>query len=131
MPESSGSTLRMLIDERTYLIRPGCMDAYLARHRKIALPLMREYLGDPLAYFTSAEGELNQFVHLWAYNDVADREQRRTRMYNDVRWLSYREDTARSGWVLHQSNRLLQLLDGIGLCDELARNHRVSLLSSA
>lgn len=104
----------MLVDERTYQIRPGCLDLYLARHREIALPLMRDYLGEPLAYFASIDGELNQFVHLWAYESAADREQRRGRMYADPRWLEYREDTGRTGWVLHQSNRLLRLLPGVG-----------------
>lgn len=109
----------MLVDERTYQIRPGCMGLYLARHREIALPLMRDYLGEPLAYFTTVEGELNQFVHLWAYRDAADREARRTRMYADPRWLAYREDTGQTGWVLHQSNRLMTLLDFAGQLNRL------------
>jgi hypothetical protein len=110
----------MLLDERTYQIRPGCMAAYLARHREIALPLMRHYLGEPLAYFTSVEGELNQFVHLWLYRDAADREQRRGRMYADPRWLAYREDTGATGWVLHQRNRLLQSISDVGRLGELS-----------
>lgn len=104
----------MLIDERTYLIRPGCLGSYLARHFEIALPLMRTHLGEPLAYFTSTEGELDQFVHLWRYDDLADREQRRARMYADPRWLVYREDTGRTGWVLRQWNRLLESVPGAG-----------------
>ena len=43
----------MLVDERTYVIRPGCLQRYLARHFEVALPLMRDYLGEPLAYFTT------------------------------------------------------------------------------
>lgn len=104
----------MLVDERTYVIRPGCMQLYLARHFELALPLMREHLGEPLAYFTAADGELDQFVHLWVYRDATDREQRRTRMYADARWLQYREDTGRTGWVLRQWNRLLDQLPAAG-----------------
>ena len=104
----------MLVDERTYEIRPGCMQQYLARHFEIALPLMREYLGEPLAYFTTTDGELNQFVHLWHYADAADREARRARMYADPRWLRYREDTGATGWVLRQWNRLLVQVPGAG-----------------
>lgn len=111
----------MLVDERTYLIRPGCLDRYLARHLEVALPLMREYLGEPLAYFTSSEGEQDQFVHLWAYADTADRETKRTRMYSDPRWLNYRRETGEAGWVVLQRNRLLLMVDGVGLAGRLRR----------
>lgn len=113
----------MLIDERTYTIRPGCLDRYLARHREAALPLMRQYLGEPLAYFATKEGELNQFVHLWLYESAADREARRARMYADPRWIAYREETGDTGWVLHQSNRLMGMVSGAGrLAGWLARD---------
>jgi hypothetical protein len=105
----------MLVDERTYVIAPGCLPRYLAWHQAQALPLMREHLGEPLAYFTGSDGELNTFVHLWGYADAADREARRARLYADPRWLAYRRDTGAQGWVLEQRNRLLQTVAGIGL----------------
>ncbi|MEO5669364.1 MAG: NIPSNAP family protein [Ramlibacter sp.] len=104
----------MLVDERTYLIRPGCLQQYLARHCEVALPLMREYLGEPLAYFTSGDGVQDEFVHLWAYADAADRETRRAKMYADPRWLTYRKETGERGWVVLQRNRLLTLVEGVG-----------------
>jgi hypothetical protein len=104
----------MLIDERTYTILPGKLRAYLDRHREAALPVMREHLGEPFAYFTSVDGELHQFVHLWLYTDAQDRERRRATMYADPRWLSYRKQTGELGWVLHQVNRLLQVEPGVG-----------------
>lgn len=105
----------MLVDERTYVIAPGCLTRYLAWHLAQALPLMREHLGEPLAYFTGVDGELNTFVHLWAYADAADREVRRAKLYADPRWLAYRRDTGAQGWVLEQRNRLLQTVASVGL----------------
>lgn len=105
----------MLVDERTYVLAPGCLKPYLACHVEQALPLMREHLGEPLAYFTGYDGELNTFVHLWGYADAADREARRTRLYADPRWQAYRRDTGTRDWVLAQRNRLLQSVAGIGL----------------
>lgn len=104
----------MLVDERTYLIAPGCLARYLQAHLAQALPLMREHLGEPLAYFTAADGELDSFVHLWGYRDAAEREARRARLYADPRWLAYRRATAETGWVVVQRNRLLERLDGVG-----------------
>lgn len=104
----------MLVDERTYLIRPGGLERYLQWHLAHALPLMREHLGEPLAYFTGADGELNTFVHLWGYADAADREARRARLYADARWLEYRRATGERGWVVAQHNRLLRCVAGAG-----------------
>ena len=105
----------MLVDERTYVLAPGCLQPHLAWHTEHALPLMREQLGEALAYFTGCDGELNTFVHLWGYADAADREACRTRLYADPRWQAYRRDTGARGWVLAQHNRLLQSVAGIGL----------------
>lgn len=104
----------MLVDERTYLIRPGCLTRYLDRHLEMALPLMREHLGEPLAYCIGADSELNTFVHQWLYADAADREVRRTRLYADARWLQYRSSTGEQAWVVAQHNRLLQTVPGVG-----------------
>lgn len=104
----------MLVDERTYLVAPGCLARYLQAHLAQALPLMREHLGEPLAYFTAADGELDSFVHLWGYRDAAEREARRARLYADPRWLAYRRATAETGWVVAQRNRLLERVDGVG-----------------
>ena len=101
----------MIIDERTYTIRPGALGAYLQAHFAEALPIMRRYLGEPAGYFTSETGDLNQFVHLWRYDSMADREARRDRMYADPVWLAYRERTGAAGWVVHQKNRILKVLD--------------------
>lgn len=104
----------MLIDERTYVIAPGCLERYLARHLAVALPLMREHLGEPLLYARGVDGELNTFVHLWAYADAADRERRRGRLYADPRWIDYRRETGEQGWVLEQRNRLLGTMHEAG-----------------
>ncbi len=104
----------MLVDERTYAIAPGCLQRYLAWHLEHALPLMREHLGEPLAYYTGCDGELDTFVHLWAYVDAADREARRGRLYADPRWIDYRRHTGEQGWVRSQHNRLLRSVDGVG-----------------
>jgi len=101
----------MIVDERTYTIAPGCLARYLERHKALALPLMRRYLGEPLAYYTSESPESDQFVHLWAYASLADREARRARMYQDPEWLAYRADTGATGWVLRQDNRLLRRIE--------------------
>ena len=101
----------MIIDERTYTIAPGRLNAYLVTHLREALPIMRHYLGDPYAYFVTETGTLNQFVHLWRYENMAEREQRRSAMYADAQWLAYRERVGVAGWILKQENRILKSID--------------------
>jgi hypothetical protein len=72
---------------------------------------MREYLGEPFGYFLTETGELNQFVHLWRFDDMADRERRRAAMHKDPRWPSYRATTGAAGYVKHRHNRLLRAID--------------------
>ena len=101
----------MIIDERTYTIAPGRLNAYLETHLREALPIMRQYLGEPYGYFVTETGTLNQFVHLWRYESMAEREQRRAAMYSDPKWLAYRERAGGAGWILNQENRILQAID--------------------
>ena len=100
----------MIVDERTYTIAPGCFERYFERHKALALPLMRRYLGEPLAYYRTLSPDAHQFVHLWKYESLADRETRRARMYQDPDWLTYRAETGATGWVLKQETRLLDHL---------------------
>lgn len=101
----------MIIDERTYTIVPGKLNAYLDMHLRGALPIMRRYLGEPHGYFVTETGTLNQFVHMWRYENMAERERRRTALYADSEWLAYRERVGTAGWILKQENRIIKAID--------------------
>jgi hypothetical protein len=65
-----------LIDHRTYTIALRKMPEFLEVFHRMALPALMETLGTPLGFYTSMIGPMNQFVHLWAYDDLADYERR-------------------------------------------------------
>lgn len=77
----------MLVDMRTYTIHPGRMQEFLAAYEKEALPLQMEHLGNLIGYFVTEVGPLNQVIHLWGYQDAADRERRRGNLLADQRFL--------------------------------------------
>jgi hypothetical protein len=52
------------------------MDEFIEVFGRLAMPILRETLGHPLGFWVSQVGPLNQFVHLWAYEDLADYERR-------------------------------------------------------
>ena len=65
----------MIFEMRTYLLKPGTVPAVEEAFAK-ALPGRLKL--SPLAGFWHTEvGTLNQWVHVWAYKNMADREQRR------------------------------------------------------
>ncbi|MGH8429176.1 MAG: NIPSNAP family protein [Solimonas sp.] len=65
-----------LVDHRVYTIRLRKMNEFLEVFDRLAMPILLQTLGNPVGMYASHVGPLNQFVHLWAYQDLADYEQR-------------------------------------------------------
>lgn len=70
------SLAKPLIDHRTYTIALRQMPEFLEVFNRLAMPVLLQTLGQPLGFYTSLVGPQNQFVHLWAYEDLADYERR-------------------------------------------------------
>ena len=65
-----------LVDHRIYTIRLRKMNEFIEVFNRLAMPILMQTLQHPLGFYVSQVGPLNQFVHLWAYADLADYEQR-------------------------------------------------------
>lgn len=97
----------MLIDHRTYTVRPGTMNKQLALYEEFGLKAQKKHLGEPLAYLITETGEINTFVHIWVYKDAADRAARRAAMQADPDWQAYLQKTAEAGYLIGQKNNLM------------------------
>ena len=76
-PISSAVTLgKPLVDHRIYTITLRKMPEFLDVFNRLAMPILMQTLGHPVGFYTSLVGPQNQFVHLWAYEDMADYERR-------------------------------------------------------
>lgn len=102
----------MIVDHRTYTLRPGTLNAFLKAYIDEGHPIQIKHLGKPIGWYVSHDiGELNQIVHLWQYEDFADRDRRRTALFADPAWLAY---LAKVGpFMDHQSNKILRTPPGI------------------
>lgn len=69
-------TEKTLIDHRIYTIALRKMPEFLEVFNRLAMPILLETLGNPVGFYVSQVGPLNQFMHLWAYQDLADYERR-------------------------------------------------------
>lgn len=65
-----------LVDHRVYTIRLRKMNEFIEVFNRLAMPILLQTLQHPLGFYVSQVGPLNQFVHLWAYADLADYERR-------------------------------------------------------
>ena len=67
---------KALVDHRIYTIKLRKMPEFLEVFNRLAMPILMETLGSPIGFWTSHVGPLNQFVHLWGYDSLADYERR-------------------------------------------------------
>lgn len=79
----------MLVELRTYTTQPGRLRDYLALYEAEGLAIQRRILGRLVGYYRSEIGELNQVLHLWAYSDLNEREQRRAALLADPQFKAY------------------------------------------
>lgn len=95
----------MILEERTYTFRPGAVATFLRMYEAEGLAIHTRHLGRLVGFFTSEIGILNQVVHMWAYDSMADRDVRRARLYADPEWLVFLPKSA--DLIVRMENRIL------------------------
>ena len=96
----------MIIDERTYTLQPGKLVELLQLYEKEGLAIQSGHLGKPFGYFFTEVGTLNQIVHMWAYESMAEREKKRAAMQADPKWQAYLVKAA--PYFKRMENRILK-----------------------
>jgi hypothetical protein len=82
----------MIIEKRTYTFHPGKVAEFLKLYEAEGLQIHTRYL--PLVgYFTTEIGTLNQVITMWGYADMAEREEKRARLYADPAWIAFAPKT--------------------------------------
>jgi NIPSNAP len=76
----------MIVEQRTYTLRAGAVAEYLKVYEQEGLHVQKEHLPRMMGYYFSEIGDLNQIIHMWAYNDLKHREECRAALFNDERW---------------------------------------------
>ena len=79
----------MFVEQRTYTLVPGSQSEWLDNYEQYGLEVQKSILGLLVGYFYTDFSELNQVVHMWAYQSVEDRAVRRKKLFEDPRWLEY------------------------------------------
>jgi len=98
----------MLLDVRTYTCKPGMIKKHLALYEKMGKGPQTRHLGQPFAYLVTESGNPNQYLHIWQYENAADREKRRAAMQADPEWQAYLEESSKLGALVSQQNALMK-----------------------
>jgi hypothetical protein len=98
----------MIVELRTYTLKPLRTGDFLALYEQAALPLQKKYLVHLIGFYVSEVGPLNQVVHLWGFDSLAERERRRAEMESDPGWPVYRNALRDLDVVLEQHTQLLR-----------------------
>ena len=96
----------MIADVRTYNLVPRKMNQYLKLVEQYALPVMRAHGMVLDRYFISKIGPLNQIVHIWNYESLAELERIRNARDANPKWAEYLAKT--EGLVLTQENKIME-----------------------
>ena len=97
----------MIWDHRTYTCRPGTIRKHMALYEEHGWPAQRRHLGAPVLYGAVETGDVNTYVHVWAFEDAADRAERRRAMAADPEWQAYLARSAEAGYLVSQVNTIL------------------------
>ena len=97
----------MLFDVRIYRCKPGTVPMQLALYEEHGLEAQTRNLGQPYFYGVVETGAVNTYVHIWAYEDAADRAAKRANMLADPAWQAFLAKSAEAGYLISQENWLL------------------------
>ncbi|RZA16403.1 MAG: NIPSNAP family protein [Lysobacteraceae bacterium] len=100
---------KALVDHRIYTIQLRRMPEFLEVFDRLAMPVLLKTLGAPLAFYSSVVGPLNQVVHLWGYDDMADYERRSIARDTHPDFPAYL--SASEHLIVAQETRLIRRID--------------------
>jgi len=76
----------MIYELRTYTLQPGKQGEYLKYNSDIGRPIRGDKFGKLEGSWTTEFGTLNQYVHLWSYSDLVERERLRGELAKNEAW---------------------------------------------
>lgn len=95
----------MIVDQRIYTLHPGCVPRWIETMETRGFRIQEPVLGKSVGYYFTEFGPLNQIVHMWAYDSMEQRAERRAQLRRTPGWDEIRNELM--PYVHHQENRLL------------------------
>lgn len=98
----------MIVEQRCYTIKTGSAPQFWALYEQYGLKVQRRVLGNLIGHYVTDMGDLNIIVHMWAYENYADREARREKLGAEADWKTYLAKSRELGLIIKQQNNVLK-----------------------
>jgi len=79
----------MFVEQRLYTCAPGNTAKFLKAYEEEGRGPQTHHLGQPVGYYVSEIGMLNQITTLWAYDSLDQRVDRRRTLFQDPAWVAF------------------------------------------
>jgi hypothetical protein len=79
----------MYVEERMYLLHPGKGAEYFRNYEEFGMKAQLRHLPHMVGYYLTEAGMQNLVTHMWAYDDLNQREKCRAAMQADPEWQAY------------------------------------------
>ena len=79
----------MFVEQRLYTCAPGQTGEFLKVYEGEGRAPQMRHLGQPVGYYVSEIGPLNQVTTLWAYGSLDERVDRRRTLFQDPAWTAF------------------------------------------
>src|SRR4029078_4278902 len=79
----------MYVEERICLLHPGKVAEYYKLYETEGMPTQLKHLPHMVVYYSTERGMQNTVIHLWAYDDLNQRDRCRSSMQADAAWQAY------------------------------------------
>ena len=79
----------MYVEERMYTLHVGKATEYFKNYEQFGMQVQLRHLPHMLGYYVTEVGQQNVVIHLWAYDDLNQREKCRAAMQTDPDWQAY------------------------------------------
>jgi hypothetical protein len=79
----------MFVEQRLYTCAPGQTGEFLKVYEQEGRAPQMQHLGQPVGYYVSEIGMLNQVTTLWAYGSLDERVERRRALFRNADWNAY------------------------------------------
>jgi hypothetical protein len=95
----------VIVEQRDYHVITGKLNELVQLYESEGIELQKSYLGNLVGAFTTDIGALSTYTSIWAYDNFAEREERRARLQADEAWKTF---LAKIQPLIHtQQNRIL------------------------
>ena len=79
----------MYVEERMYTLQVGKAPEYFRSYEEFGLKVQLKHLPHMAGYYVTEVGPQNMVIHLWAYDDLNQRDRCRAALQADPDWQAY------------------------------------------